>query len=108
MDTKNTAAVEEQKKTVWVAIYTRKSGDENLVGAVTSIEAQKEVCRNYIQIFQENGWKEYPVAFDDPALSGKSLDRPAMHAGVGLLEDGAGCVRDDYFEGNGTGVKSKR
>lgn len=61
-----------------MAIYTRKSGDENLVGAVTSIENQKEVCRNYIGIFKEMGWKEYPVPYDDPAESGKDLERPAM------------------------------
>lgn len=78
MDEKNMAPVQEEKKTVWVAIYTRKSGDENLVGAVTSIENQKDVCRNYIGIFQEKGWKEYPVPYDDPAESGKDLQRPAM------------------------------
>jgi DNA invertase Pin-like site-specific DNA recombinase len=87
MEINNTAAVEEQKKTVAVAIYTRKSGDENLVGVVTSIDAQKAACRNYIQIQKEKGWQEYQEAFDDPAFSGKDLERPAMRRLLRAVEE---------------------
>jgi DNA invertase Pin-like site-specific DNA recombinase len=55
-----------------IAIYTRKSNDENLNGAVTSIDSQKLACRNYIQIQKEKGWVEYPEPFDDPAESAKA------------------------------------
>ena len=66
------------KAPVWIAIYTRKSNDENLVNNVTSLDSQKSVCRSYIGIQKEKGWQEYPEAFDDPAESGKDLKRPAM------------------------------
>lgn len=61
-----------------IAIYTRKSNDENLTNAVTSIDSQKSCCRSYIEIQKVNGWEECAETFDDPAESGKSLKRPAI------------------------------
>lgn len=63
---------------VRIAIYTRKSNDENLVGEVTSIESQKSSCRHYIAANAGRKWRELAEEFDDPAESGKSLNRPAM------------------------------
>ncbi|MBI4679171.1 MAG: recombinase family protein [Elusimicrobia bacterium] len=71
-----------------MAIYTRKSGDENMNGAVTSIDSQKAACRGYIRIQKERGWQEYPEAFDDPAESGKSLDRPAVKCLLKAVREG--------------------
>ncbi len=84
----NAANPEERKPVTWVAIYTRKSGDENMNGAVTSIDSQKAACRAYIQIHQERGWQEYPEAFDDPAESGKNLDRPAAKRLLRAVREG--------------------
>ena len=61
-----------------IAIYTRKSNDENLTNGVTSIDSQKSCCRSFIEINKCNGWEECQGVFDDPAESGKSLKRPAM------------------------------
>ena len=47
-------------RSVQIAIYTRKSNDENLNGAVTSLDNQKTCARNSIAIQREKGWTEYP------------------------------------------------
>lgn len=57
-------------------------------GAVTSIDSQKAACRAYIHIHQERGWQEYPEAFDDPAESGKNLDRPAAKRLLQAVREG--------------------
>ena len=76
------------KAPVWIAVYTRKSNDENLTGEVTSLDSQKAACRAYINIQKEKGWREYPEAFDDPAESGKSLKRPAMKRLLQSIQEG--------------------
>ncbi|HAH06918.1 MAG TPA: hypothetical protein DCM05_10395, partial [Elusimicrobia bacterium] len=73
---------------VWIAVYTRKSNDENLNIEVTSIDNQKSCCRSYIEIQKAKGWREYPEAFDDPAQSGKSLDRPAIKRILQRIQEG--------------------
>lgn len=75
-------------KPVLIAIYTRKSNDENLTGEVTSLDNQKSCCRSYIEIQKEKGWREYSEAFDDPAESGKNLERPAMRRLLKTIEEG--------------------
>ena len=45
------------QKTKQIAIYTRKSNDENLGNNVTSLDSQKTCCRSYINIQQANGWQ---------------------------------------------------
>lgn len=87
MSANDSVPVQDEKKMVSVAIYTRKSGDENLVGVVTSIDAQKTACRNYIQIQKEKGWQEYQEEFDDPAFSGKNMERPAMRRLLKAVEE---------------------
>ena len=75
-------------KLVPIAVYTRKSNDENLTGEVTSLDSQKGVCRSYIQIQKEKGWQEFPETFDDPAESGKDLKRPAMKRRLHRIQEG--------------------
>ncbi len=75
-------------KPILIAVYTRKSNDENLTGEVTSLDNQKNCCRSYIEIQKEKGWREYPEPFDDPAESGKNLERPAMRRLLKTVEDG--------------------
>lgn len=78
----------EAPKTSWVAIYCRKSNEENLLGAVTSIDCQKEACRHNIAVFAHQGWREYPESFDDPGESGKNLKRPAMQRLLRAVDEG--------------------
>ncbi|MBI4376144.1 MAG: recombinase family protein [Elusimicrobia bacterium] len=77
-----------EARSVQVAIYTRKSNDENLTGNVTSIDNQKAACRSYINIYEDKGWQEYPEAFDDPAESGKDLKRPAVQRLLKAVQEG--------------------
>ena len=83
----NNSMAEGKQTLVRVAIYTRKSNDENLTGEVTSLDNQKNACRSYIQIQKEKGWQEYPEVFDDPAESGKSLKRPAIQRLLKAVEE---------------------
>lgn len=59
----------DKKQTMNIAIYTRKSNDENLNIEVTSIDNQKLCCKNYILSQKDKGWRVYPEQFDDPAQS---------------------------------------
>jgi len=89
--TNNTSPADD-KKVKRIAIYTRKSNDDNLATNVTSLDAQKSCCRSYINIQKANRWEEYPEVFDDAAESGRSLKRPAMQR---LLK----CVEEDKIDG---------
>lgn len=39
------------------AIYTRVSTDEQALSEYSSLRRQEEICRNYIDIHAEKGWK---------------------------------------------------
>lgn len=80
--------VDNKKPAVQIAIYTRKSNDENLMGEVTSMDAQRGACRAYISIQKERGWQESSEIFDDPNESGKDLKRPAVRRLIKAVEEG--------------------
>jgi DNA invertase Pin-like site-specific DNA recombinase len=72
------------------AIYTRKSTDEGLEQAFNSLDAQREACEAYVRSQAGIGWEFLATRYDDPAVSGGTMDRPALKS---LLEDiGAGSV----------------
>src|SRR5437763_7495110 len=60
------------------AIYTRKSSEHNLHLAFTSLDAQREACEAYIKSQAHEGWRLIPGRYHDGALSGASLERPAL------------------------------
>src|SRR5438874_967348 len=60
------------------AIYTRKSSEHNLDLAFSSLDAQREACEAYIKSQAHEGWRLIPARYDDGALSGASLERPAL------------------------------
>jgi site-specific DNA recombinase len=60
------------------AIYTRKSTEHNLDLAFSSLDAQREACEAYIKSQAHEGWRAIPGRYDDGALSGASLHRPAL------------------------------
>jgi|GEM_PF-31047 len=60
------------------AIYTRKSTDENLESSFNSLDAQREASENYIRSQQHEGWVALPERYDDGAISGATLERPAL------------------------------
>jgi site-specific DNA recombinase len=66
------------------AIYTRKSTDHGLELEFNSLDAQREACEAYIKSQASQGWRALPQHYDDPAYSGRNLDRPALQR---LLKD---------------------
>ena len=60
------------------AIYTRKSSEEGLRQAFTSLDAQRETCAAYIHSQRHEGWTLLPTLYDDGGISGGTLERPAL------------------------------
>jgi site-specific DNA recombinase len=60
------------------AIYTRKSTQEGLAEAFTSLDAQRDAALAYIQSQQHAGWCCLPERYDDGGFTGGNLDRPAL------------------------------
>jgi DNA invertase Pin-like site-specific DNA recombinase len=73
------------------AIYCRKSSDEGLAGAFTSLDAQRQACLAYIESQRHEGWIALDDRFDDGGFSGGNLDRPALQR---LLRDIAAGMID--------------
>jgi site-specific DNA recombinase len=73
-------------RTVRCAIYTRKSTQEGLQQAVTSLDAQRQAAEAYIHSQAPEGWRCLPQRYDDGGYSGGTLDRPAL---TRLLADSA-------------------
>lgn len=66
------------------AIYTRKSNKEGLDQSYTSIDDQRESCRLTIASKKPIGWQEIPEVYNDPGVSGGTLERPGLRK---LMED---------------------
>lgn len=64
--------------TLWCAVYTRKSTDENLDSGFTSLDSQREYCQAFIKSREPEGWRIYGENYDDPGFSGGNTDRPAL------------------------------
>src|SRR5205823_1384326 len=60
------------------AIYTRKSTEEGLDQAFTSLDAQREAALAYIHSQQHARWQALPQRYDDGGYSGGTMDRPAL------------------------------
>ncbi len=65
------------------AIYTRVSTDEQALSEYSSLKRQEEICRNYIDIQAEKGWRVAAV-YEDAGYSGKDFQRPGIQE---LMED---------------------
>ena len=59
------------------AIYTRKSTEHGLELEFNSLQNQEESCKAYITSQAFNGW-EYVKTYSDAAISGGTMDRPAL------------------------------
>jgi site-specific DNA recombinase len=60
------------------AIYTRKSTQEGLDDAFTSLDAQRQAAEAYILSQQQAGWRCLPEPYDDGGFTGSNLERPAL------------------------------
>ncbi len=69
--------------TLKCAIYTRKSTEHGLDMEFNSLQNQEESCKAYIASQSFNGW-QYCKTYSDVAISGGTMDRPALKQ---MLED---------------------
>jgi site-specific DNA recombinase len=69
---------------VRAAVYCRKSSEEGLDQTFNSLHAQLEACLSYIRSQCHEGWIAVDDRYDDPAVSGATLDRPGLRR---LLRD---------------------
>jgi len=63
--------------TIKCAIYTRKSTEHGLEQEFNSLQNQEEACKAYIASQAFNGWQCYKT-YSDAAISGGTMDRPAL------------------------------
>jgi len=70
------------------AIYTRKSSDEGLEQAFSSLDAQREACAAFILSQKHEGWTVLPTLYDDGGFSGRTMDRPALQRLLGDISAG--------------------
>ena len=70
------------------AVYTRKSSDEGLDQEFNSIDAQREAGQAYIASQRNEGWIPVADAYDDPAFSGGTMERPALKRLLADIEKG--------------------
>src|SRR5215510_4154941 len=86
---------------VRVAIYTRKSTDENLDHEFNTLDAQRQAVEAYIRSQDSLGWCALPEAYDDGGFSGATTDRPAFQRLLRDVEGGridcVGVYKIDRF-----------
>jgi DNA invertase Pin-like site-specific DNA recombinase len=70
------------------AVYTRKSTEEGLEQEFNSLDAQREACEAYIASQRSEGWLLVPDRYDDGAVSGATLERPALRRLLAGIENG--------------------
>ena len=63
--------------TIRCAIYTRKSTEYGLEQEFNSLQNQEESCKAYIASQSFNGWQYYKT-YSDAAISGGTMERPAL------------------------------
>ena len=63
--------------TINCAIYTRKSTEHGLEQEFNSLQNQEESCKAYIASQSFNGWQYYKT-YSDAAISGGTMERPAL------------------------------
>lgn len=75
-------------KVVRAAVYCRKSTDENLHSDFNSLDAQREACQSYIDSMKSEGWIALEQTYEDAAISGGTVDRPALQRLIEDIENG--------------------
>src|SRR5450755_1168048 len=70
------------------AIYTRKSTEEGLDQAFSSLDAQREAAGAFIESQRREGWIALPEFYDDGGFTGANMDRPALTRLLQAVEAG--------------------
>jgi site-specific DNA recombinase len=71
-----------------VAVYVRKSTEKGLDQAFTSLDAQAQTIRAYIESRRHEGWCALPEVYSDGGFSGGTTDRPALQRLISDVESG--------------------
>ncbi len=72
------------KKKLRCAVYTRKSVEDGLEQEFNSLDAQREAGEAYIASQKSNGWVCLPKHYEDGGFSGGNMNRPGLKE---LMED---------------------
>ena len=70
------------------AVYTRKSTEEGLEQEFNSLHAQREACEAYVASQKPEGWVLVRDQYDDPGISGATLERPGLKRLLADIEEG--------------------
>ncbi|MGL5721787.1 MAG: recombinase family protein, partial [Brevinema sp.] len=62
--------MEEKRKVIRAAVYTRKSSEEGLEQEFNSLDAQYEACKSYIESQKHEGWILVDKVYSDGGISG--------------------------------------
>ena len=85
--------MDEPRRSLRCAIYTRKSTEEGLDQNFNSLQAQRESAEAYITSQRQAGWVALERHYDDGGFSGANLERPALNLLLEEIETGAiDCV----------------
>ena len=79
--------MEENRRSLRCAIYTRKSTEEGLEQQFNTLKAQREAAEAYIRSQQLSGWIALPDVFDDGGFTGANMDRPALKQLLAAIEE---------------------
>ena len=80
--------MDEARRPLRCAIYTRKSTEEGLEQNFNSLHAQRESAEAYIASQRQAGWVALEEHYDDGGFSGANLERPALKRLLGEIETG--------------------
>jgi DNA invertase Pin-like site-specific DNA recombinase len=80
--------VDEARRPVRCAIYTRKSTEEGLEQNFNSLHAQRESAEAYIASQRQAGWVALEEHYDDGGFSGANVERPALRRLMAEIEAG--------------------
>ncbi len=80
----DTAVIPATARKLRCAAYTRVSTDEQASKEFNSLAAQRDAAEAFIASQRAEGWVLVPDHYDDPGISGATLERPALQR---LLRD---------------------
>ena len=81
--------MDEARRPLRCAIYTRKSTEEGLEQTFNTLHAQRESAEAYIASQREAGWVALEQHYDDGGFSGASLERPALKRLLEAIQAGS-------------------
>lgn len=76
------------KKEIRCALYTRKSVEAGLEKEFNTLEAQREICLDYIKLHKHEGWVAIDKHYDDGGYSGSNMDRPSLEVLMNDIRSG--------------------